>query len=1426
MKITFLIFTIILFLPFSTFSTSKEIIVKFKENTPVSIINNFTNGNPSSGNSSFSGKIKDLNIRKSKMLFKDFQNYFSSLDNSDELGLSRIFILEIEENKISSALNLLSKENFIEYVQPNGILRLENKFITPNDPLFSQQYNLSLTGISQSWNITLCDSNIIIGVVDSGLDFTHPDLQNSYKINYGEYGNGKESNGIDDDANGFIDDWRGWDFVHAPFTGDPRRGDYLDPDNDPTDDNKFSHGTAVSSVIAAGFNNNIGIAPVAPGSKILVMRVFDAEGFGEEDDAASAILYGIMMGVKVFNFSFGDYVYSNLLKDVIKFAHSKNITIVTSAGNDGTNRLHYPSAYDEVISVAASDPSNQKAGFSSFGETVDIFAPGFQILTAARVGRGNAAYNHEYDKFNGTSFAAPQIAGIAAMLLSMNPSLSNEEIRGILVSSTSYLFNQNSWSNIHSSGRLDAVTTLNNFDKPSVARIYYPFQDFTFEDDQIPVYLSAASPFLRSFSVMYGVGQQPQIWQTIIPEKNHQVLMDTVGYWDTSELPDTSYTLRLAINTLSGRTIEHRMIVFKDRNPPLITDINFGRMIDKNSYAQIILFATNKRTLGKVFYRRKNSFDPYQFILADIGTPNIGFITHGHLAIIPDNLLSPETDYEFYIEVTSLNGRIATESDPAFEFRTGTEINTYGFVQKPFSLPYSQSARSILDINGNGFNDIFINEIKKNLSLNVYEFRDNSFHKTTNNNWGEFKVAREAADINGNGKLNLLTSKSRDGYLYESLNPGDFPDRLIWSDSGNNNFWSARFADSDSDGKMEFMGFTGSGLKIMESTGGNNFSEIAILPYAGLNPQANSQNVIVEDLNNDGKNEICFINIFYRNPNSSLPDLALNIYKNTSDNNYTKIFTDSLQRFLKADNIVSGDFTGDGNKEIALGTVSKDGELVQYYSLYVYKAEGSSFALIDVVDIFNYKNYTETSTRAANIDNDNKDEILINTGTHFYIIKYDDTQNKFTPVFYMKDVNTTNQIIYDFDQNGITEFGLNTVNDTLFFFEKNLSFAGPSTPMNVSGYSLDSNIVMLSYLPVAGADQYRIYRADSLSAFELYDSTKSTEYYDENILNRKYYRYKVSAVDYNKKVSESILSNEINVFVHNKAKLISAEYAGLGNIAVKFSEKIQINIPNMNHFEVSGVGHPRNIAYKNDFEYLLMFDDLQEGKYSVRSTGLRDFYNSPVDSNEMSFSVSITDSIIFYLSKLELIENRKLKLEFNLEVDSTSVMNKSNYNLEPFDISIVNVEIDQSNRKNIFLTLENKAVIGATGKNYILKVHDIYSSDGIKIADGAGSSFGMIFNKDNLEEVYVYPNPFSISSNQNYITFANLTQTATIRIFDLTGKFIREIIETDGNGGVEWDMKDESGREVSTGIYFFNAEGKISSGESVKEKFGKFAIVK
>lgn len=1405
-----------------------EVIIKLKKESPAGLLTSLKNNSSKSGNSSFARTCRELNVIRTGQLFS--QQLLARFDSPAfrEAGLERIFFARISESNAEQLLLKLGDNEHVEYIQMNGVMRLDaaDRNLLPNDPLYPQQTYLEQAGLPFVWDVTLGDSAVLIGVIDSGLDFDHPDLQTSYKINYGEYGNGKQSNGIDDDANGFVDDWRGWDFTDEPFTGDPRRGDYLDPDNDPSDDNFQSHGTAVTGIINATFSNGIGISSVAPDCKVLVMRAFDAQGFGEEDDVANAILYGVSMGVRVFNFSFGDYIFSNLLKDIVRFAHNSNAVIVCSAGNDATDRLHYPSAYDEVISVAAADQAGSKAGFSSFGETVDLYATGLQNLTTVRMGKGSSQYGGDYDKLNGTSFAAPVVAGTAALLLSRNGGLSNEEVRGILVSTTNLMPGQTGWDHLRASGRLSAINAINNSNNPSVVRIHHPFQDLTASGGSVPLVISAASPLFVSYSLYYAKGQNPSQWIPLKENIASQVLQDTVMLWNMSQLPDTSYTLRLAINSNSGRTIEHRMIIFKDSLPPVITDIAFGKVLDKNNYSQLIIFGTNKRTLGKIHYRRKNVSEPYQYVLADVGTPNLGFITSGHIAALSGRALQANTEYEFYIEAVSLNGKSTTFSDPQFVFTTGDYINSYGYSKQPYSLSYSQAAVTPADINGNGKPDLFLNDISDNLRLNVYEYNAGSFSRISSDNWPEFRIARDIGDVDGDGKLDLLMSRERNGFLYEAPGAGELPVQLVWGDSSSGNFWSSRIADTDGDGQKEILGFGKDGLRILESSSGN-LNQIAVLPMYGNDSTATSQNTLVEDLNGDGRNEIVYVNDF-QSSTTFQQETAVNVMTSTGNNSYARVFLDTLQRFVKSDNVTAGDFDGDGRKEFAVGSVSFNTDIVQYYSVVIYRAGAqNTYSVLDVVDIYNYKSYTETSTKAADTDNDGTDELLVNTGTQYYILRYSSVEGRFVPRYYLDDVNTFNQIVYDFNGNGVKELGLNTVDDTLLFFEKDVSFMGPATPLGLKGYSIDSNITRVDFNSVAGADKYMIYRSDSTMNFTLLDSSLQNSYEDGLVANRKLYYYKVTAVDNESSVREGLPTQPLGIFVHNKPRLVSAVFEDGGFITLKISEKISPLIPNLSSFTISQIGNPKNAAIKNDYEYMLTLDSIPaNGIYFIKTSGVADRYNSPVDTNTVSFTVSVIDEPKFYITRLELQQGNSLKVSFNLDVDEASAENRSNYKFEPFDISVTSAEVDNSDRKVVYVGLQSNAAIGATGKNYVLKAFNILSSDGIRIVDGSGSSFGLIFNKENLDDMYVYPNPYSIASNQDYITFANITRVAEVDIYDLNGRFIITVTETDGNGGVEWNLRDQNGEMISTGVYIYRATGKNTSGQEVEEKIGKFAVVR
>jgi subtilisin family serine protease len=398
-------------------------------------------------------------------------NYFADNLGADDNILARIIKVTINNPADSvSFLNVMQSDPSVEFVQRANIYKIDS---VPNDSLVAEQWGLSKIQAFDAWNITQGSDSVLLGIIDTGIDYKHPDLKNKIYYNPGETGidqNGKDKrfNGIDDDHNGFVDDYMGWDFTNRTgFPFDSSEGDYLNWDNDPDDEN--GHGTAIAGIAGAETNNISGVAGVAPKIKILNIRAFDPTGIGDEDDVASAVLYAVKMGVKIINMSFGDVSFSFVLKDVIKYAYSKNVVLVASSGNSGNDEPHYPSGYSEVISVGNSTEDDYVASSSSYGSTLDLVAPGTFILSTSKDGG--------YSVVSGTSAAAPFVSAASSLILSLG-NYNNEEVKQIL-KSTSDDIEEPGWDSRSGAGRLNLYRAL-SINAPSVIKFNYPRQDMIF----------------------------------------------------------------------------------------------------------------------------------------------------------------------------------------------------------------------------------------------------------------------------------------------------------------------------------------------------------------------------------------------------------------------------------------------------------------------------------------------------------------------------------------------------------------------------------------------------------------------------------------------------------------------------------------------------------------------------------------------------------------------------------------------------------------------------------------------------------------------------------------------------------------------------------------------------------------------------------
>ena len=361
--------------------------------------------------------------------------------------LKNIFILELtnEAENIFDLIEELNKNDKVEYVEPDynlsindftidseiiyptSILKTTSISNTPNDPLYSQQTNITAVKIDSVWSkYTTGDGSQIIAILDTGVDYTHPDLEANIWINEAEL-NGVDD--FDDDGNGYIDDIRGWDFINV--------------DNAPLDDNM--HGTHVAGIAGAVGNNGIGIAGAAWNVKLMPIKVFQSNGVGNASTIAEGVTYASENGATILNMSFGSYAESITMRNALENAYATSV-LVAAAGNDAfiigypgvAIGAYYPAAYSFVIGVESSDPySNYDQDGPLFSEYSNLLnyettAPGLSILSTVP--------NGGYRSLTGTSMSSPLVSGGVALYLKQKPTDSKELLFGNLINtSASYV---------------------------------------------------------------------------------------------------------------------------------------------------------------------------------------------------------------------------------------------------------------------------------------------------------------------------------------------------------------------------------------------------------------------------------------------------------------------------------------------------------------------------------------------------------------------------------------------------------------------------------------------------------------------------------------------------------------------------------------------------------------------------------------------------------------------------------------------------------------------------------------------------------------------------------------------------------------------------------------------------------------------------
>lgn len=343
-----------------------------------------------------------------------------------------------------SVRKTLAMDPMVEYVEPNYIYHA-NK--TPNDPMLGQLWgmnNMKTPGIDigalQAWDITTGSKEMVVAVIDTGINYNHADLKDNLWVNMAEK-NGQP--GVDDDGNGVVDDIYGFNAI--------------DGSGNPLDDH--GHGSHCSGTIGAKGNDGKGIVGVNWNVRIMGVKFLSASGAGSLDVAIKAIDYATKMGAHILSNSWGGGGYSQALKEAIERSNKAGALFVAAAGNESNNNdahATYPATYDvpNVLAVAAVDNNGNLASFSNYGKTkVHVAAPGVDIVSSSISSGG-------YDKWSGTSMATPHVSGIAALVLANEPNLTNLQLKQRLVGTARPLSSLR--NKVKSSGIANAFYALTN----------------------------------------------------------------------------------------------------------------------------------------------------------------------------------------------------------------------------------------------------------------------------------------------------------------------------------------------------------------------------------------------------------------------------------------------------------------------------------------------------------------------------------------------------------------------------------------------------------------------------------------------------------------------------------------------------------------------------------------------------------------------------------------------------------------------------------------------------------------------------------------------------------------------------------------------------------------------------------------------------
>ena len=1222
------------------------------------------------------------------------------------------------------------------------------------DSLFAVQWNLAAMGWSRQSANAL--EPIVVAIVDSGIDADHADIAGQLWTNAGE---AVGEAGVDDDGNGYVDDLMGWDFSDGP--GLPGIGDYLVRDADPTDES--GHGTHVAGIVAAATDNGHGIAGVAPDVELMVLRAgFNLPGGGylQDDDIAAALVYAADNGARVVNMSWGDPQPSPLVEAAVRYAAARGLVLVAAAGNEGANEVFYPARSNQTLAVGAAAPGGGLLGFSNFGASIDLAAPGHAIWSLAPGGG--------YVERSGTSMAAAHVSGLAALLLARRPAWTPAQVRGALLA-TALDLGPAGWDESAGAG-LAHFAALEVENAPQV-QIEKPGAGDAWAGD-IPVVLALEE--VERYELSWGLGALPRRW--------HEIAAGAVDgsertvVWETADLVDGAYVLRLRGLGVRG-WVEDRVQIQVQEDGPQAREVEVVHALDGPHWSRVVAWETAVPAGGRV-----ELAGAVRYVLP--APPG----RRSQRVVVPVDLNPGE--YDIWVAATDAAG-VGQRTLAGSVVLGGDRVDRWA-LERRLVLPDGYLLPELGDFNGDGRPELVQMGYGGGLQYNAgdyYQWNGGESERVFTSL--QLYIPWKILDADGDGRREMMAVDAQRVRLFEAATEGSFPERLLWEQR---DVWGGEAADLDGDGQTELFLRAGSSsfLQVFESAAADQLAEIAVLHNPGEGQNQLGQRQVIADFDGDGRGELV----------AGDGDGDLFSYEQVADDAYRSRWHAAG---LGDARIVGGgaDWDGDGRAEFAVARFFSDPfdlEARRWQIEVFSSAADNGFAAEWQVEILGGQP-GGSGIGQGDLDGDGMVEWALVTVPDIYVFR-STGPDAYEPIWHSAARQTHRPLVGDWDADGNAELGFNGEGQVEVYALDRTALA-VEWPAGLVARPRDDTAIELGWQAVAGATGYRVFRAGEVLVANLADLS----YIDGELAPNTTYFYRVAAIGADGALGP--LTPAVAATPTAAPQLLAVRRMSAAQLELEFSTAMAAPAPYRFRLEPDGGRVVAALADRGGRRIVLSFATAlpDSGEFVLQMEGVRSQAGGPLAAPVFAFALGPLRAAV-RPQRAEVLSARQVAVYFDGPIVADGELH------EAFAFADTAVRIAGARVDGDRVVIDLAEPLRPLGRSYGLRIAGLRDHNGLAVAGAVAFRFAAL----DLRDAVPFPNPYRPSAG--LLTFGLLTAEAEITIYDAAGSLVCRLAERDGDGGVEWDGRNQDGQLVGSGVYLY----RIAS--SQEARLGKLAVLR